>query len=290
MSAGPGAGILLIEDDPEIALMLRDLLEGRGYRVSHAGTGAEGEAMLDRVRPDLIILDLMLPDADGLVLCANLKSRADVPIIICSATTRKRDAILGFKLGADDFIAKPFEPSELEARVEAVLRRVAQSHATAGEVAAGGIAVRRGLGTTAGVAGGAGVHPLHPLESGAEAFGAGSGSVGGSRGAPEHIRLGALEIDNTRRSVTLGDRPVAVTPTEYRLLRALASQPEQVLSREELAERVWGYQDVGISRAMDVHMRRLRAKLSEGPVPAPPIVSVRGFGFKITTEMHAQDE
>jgi two-component system response regulator MtrA len=83
---------------------------------------------------------------------------------------------------------------------------------------------------------------------------------------------------------------VAVTPTEYRMLRALASRPEEVLSREELAQQVWGYQDVGISRAMDVHMRRLRAKLSEGPVPAPPIVAVRGFGFKITTEPLARDE
>src|SRR5439155_11193377 len=114
MSGQQGATILLIEDDPEIALMLRDILEGHGYRVEHAENGAEGEEMVQRLRPDLVILDLMLPDADGLVLCANLKARADVPIIICSATVRKRDAILGFKLGADDFIPKPFEPAELE--------------------------------------------------------------------------------------------------------------------------------------------------------------------------------
>jgi DNA-binding response OmpR family regulator len=279
MSARQGATILLIEDDPEIALMLRDVLESRGYRVEHAEGGAKGEVLLERVHPDLVLLDLMLPDADGLVLCANLKARADVPIIICSATTSKRDSILGFKLGADDFIAKPFEPAELEARVEALLRRTAQTRTMAAPPGSRSAdALPRP--PRAAIAGG----DQGPAAASAD------GGVGGQPSAPDHIRLGPLEIDNSRRSVTLGDRPIAVTPTEYRLLRALASRPEQVLSREELAERVWGYQDVGISRAMDVHMRRLRAKLGEGPVPAPPIVAVRGFGFKITTEMHAKDE
>jgi two-component system response regulator MtrA len=250
----PNATILLIEDDPEIALTLRDVLEARSYHVEHADTGAVGEEMVESIHPDLVILDLMLPDADGLVLCANIKAKMDVPIIICSATVRKRDSVLGFKLGADDFVPKPFEPAELEARVEAVLRRAAQSHAAAdGAPAAGDPADLRGLA---------------PIPA----------------GGAERIRIGQLEIDNSRRSVTLGGSPVSVTPTESRLLRALASRPEQVLSREELAEQVWGYQDSGISRAMDVHMRRLRAKLAEGPVPSPPIVSVRGFGFKITQE------
>jgi DNA-binding response OmpR family regulator len=268
MSGQRGATILLVEDDPEIALTLRDILEARGYQTIRADSGAAAEELVGQVRPDLIILDLLLPDADGLVLTANLKARMDVPIIVCSATVRKRDSVLSFKLGADDFIAKPFEPAELEARVEAVLRRVAMSRAAAGEnhqpVGPGGLAAPMSLPEPGGVA---------------------------SRAAgPDHIRLGHLEIDNSRRSVTLGSRSIPVTPTEYRLLRALASRPEQVLSREELAEQVWGYQDSGISRAMDVHMRRLRAKLAEGPVPAPPIVSVRGFGFKITTEMQAKDQ
>src|SRR5438270_13267407 len=119
MTGQRGATILLVEDDPEIAQTLRDVLDSRGYQTAQAENGAAAEEMLEEVRPDLVIMDLMLPDADGLVLTATLKAKMDVPIIICSGTARKRDAVLGFKLGADDFIPKPFEPAELEARVEA---------------------------------------------------------------------------------------------------------------------------------------------------------------------------
>src|SRR5438128_1159056 len=123
--AGRRATIMLVEDDRAVALMLTDALESSGYRVWLAETGADAKHMLGQTRPDLIILDLMLPDMDGLVLCSGLKSIADVPIVICSASSEKRDAILGLKLGADDFIHKPFDIYELEARVEAVLRRSA---------------------------------------------------------------------------------------------------------------------------------------------------------------------
>jgi DNA-binding response OmpR family regulator len=119
--------IMLVEDDGGVAQALTDALESSGYRVWLAETGADAKALLEQTHPDLIILDLMLPDVDGLVLCSGLKAIADVPIVICSATPQKRDAILGLKLGADDFIAKPFDIYELEARVEAVLRRTTQS-------------------------------------------------------------------------------------------------------------------------------------------------------------------
>ncbi|HEX8967481.1 MAG TPA: response regulator transcription factor, partial [Chloroflexota bacterium] len=127
---GPSATtIMLVEDDHGVAQAMTDALESSGYRVWLAETGADARALVEQAHPDLIILDLMLPDVDGLVLCSGLKSLADVPIVICSATPQKRDAILGLKLGADDFIAKPFDIYELEARVEAVLRRTAQARA-----------------------------------------------------------------------------------------------------------------------------------------------------------------
>src|SRR5579862_4536792 len=113
---------MLVEDDHAVAQTLTDALESSGYRIWLAETGADARTLLEQTRPDLIILDLMLPDVDGLVLCSGLKQIADVPIVICSATPQKRDAILGLKLGADDFIAKPFDIYELEARLEAVLR------------------------------------------------------------------------------------------------------------------------------------------------------------------------
>jgi DNA-binding response OmpR family regulator len=120
-----GATILLVEDDAMIAGMLRDRLGARGHTVWHAASGAEAEAIEKEVTPDLIIVDVMLPDANGLVLCSDMRGRSEVPIIICTASKRPEDAVLGLKLGADDFIRKPFSTDELEARIEAALRRPA---------------------------------------------------------------------------------------------------------------------------------------------------------------------
>jgi two-component system response regulator MtrA len=229
---------MLVEDDHAVAQTLTDALESSGYRIWLAETGADAKTLLEQTRPDLIILDLMLPDMDGLVLCSGLKAIADVPIVICSATPQKRDAILGLKLGADDFIAKPFDIYELEARVEAVLRRTTQTRVNS------------------------------------EA----------APSPPDHIRVGELIIDRSRRRVTLGGEPIQLTPTEYRLVSALASRPDEILSRDDLATLVWGYQDASSGRTIDVHIRRLRVKLSQGPVPAPAIVAVRGFGYKMAVE------
>jgi DNA-binding response OmpR family regulator len=123
------ATVMLVEDDEAIAQTMADALDSSGYRVCHAATGSEARALVGRSKPDLIVLDLMLPDVDGLVLCSGLKQMVPTPIVICSATTQKRDAILGLKLGADDFIAKPFDIYELEARLQAVLRRSKRAHA-----------------------------------------------------------------------------------------------------------------------------------------------------------------
>jgi DNA-binding response OmpR family regulator len=235
----PRATIVLVEDDPTVASMLRDRFGAKGYCVWHAVTAAEAEGILDEVKPDLVIVDLMLPDAHGLVLCADLRERSAAPIIICSGTKRKDDQILGFKLGADDFVGKPFSTDELEARVEAALRRAAPS----------------------------------TLQPQAEP------------GAPtrEH-RVSALAIVPARCQVTLGDEELRLTPTEYKLLCTLASRPDEVISRRELAERVWGFHDPGVDRSLDVHIRRLRCKLNAGPVPPPPLVTLRGFGYRLARE------
>jgi len=237
-SRAPGATtIMLVEDDRGVAQALTEALETSGYRVWLAETGADAKTLVEQTHPDLIILDLILPDVDGLVLCSGLKAIADVPIVICSATPQKRDAILGLKLGADDFIAKPFDIYELEARVEAVLRRTTQTR----------------------------VAEPNPAP-------------------PDHIRVGELIIDRSRRRVTLGGEAIQLTPTEYRLVSALASRPDEILSRDDLATLVWGYQDASSGRTIDVHIRRLRVKLSSGIVPAPAIVAVRGFGYKMAVE------
>lgn len=118
-----GGLVLVVEDDPPTAETLVELLEAKGYTAHHVASAAAALAAARRVGPDLIVTDLILPDGDGLVLCSELKEVADAPILICSATQRKRDAVLGLKFCADDFLAKPFDPLEFQARVEALLRR-----------------------------------------------------------------------------------------------------------------------------------------------------------------------
>jgi DNA-binding response OmpR family regulator len=251
--------VLLVEDDPAVAMTLKDVLEADGYGVVHAPNGALAKTLLDEVHPDLVILDLMLPDSDGLVLCSDLKSRSEVPIIICSATNRKRDAVLGFKLGADDFIAKPFHVDELLSRVQAALRRAANAPR----------------------------HAAHEIPSVAASGGALTEQrETGASPTDRSYSVGGLVVDHARRNVRLGDVSVDLTPTEYRLVAALASRQEEVLSRQDLAQIVWGYQDASIGRSIDVHLHRLRGKLRDAnPSVAPPqIVSVRGFGYKITQE------
>jgi DNA-binding response OmpR family regulator len=235
----PRASILVVEDDPVVVRTLVDALEEADYRVWHALNGNDARGQLERARPDLILLDLMLPDIDGLVLCGVLKGIADVPIVICSATARRSDPVLALKLGADDFIRKPFQIDDLQARVEAVLRR------------------------------------------------AGPGSAAGS-GSPApratELRVGELIVEPARRRATLGTTLLTLTPTEFRLLTVLAGQAEEVLSRDLLAQDVWGYADASNGRTIDVHIRRLRIKLSVAGVRGPAILSVRGTGYRLTAD------
>jgi two-component system, OmpR family, response regulator MtrA len=188
------AMILLVEDDPETARSLTDVLESSGYRVTIARTGSEARSTIEQMRPDLIMLDLMLPDTDGLVLTAAFKTLTNAPIIICSARHGQVDRVLGLKLGADDLV-----------------------------------------------------------------------------------------ISQSRGTVLLAGHPVHLTPTEYRLLVALASRPNEVLSREALGQLVWGYEDIGTGHLIDVHIGRLRLKLRRASSSGPVIVTVRGKGYKIGT-------
>ncbi len=224
--------ILLVEDDPDTARSLTKALESTGYRVTAVDTGNEARSIIEHMHPDLILLDLMLPDTDGLVLTTALKQLTNAPIIICSARQQQVDRVLGLKLGADDFVAKPFDLDELEARIEAVLRRASRVR----EVPAA---------------------------------------------SADQIHVDELLIAQSRGTVTLAGQIVHLTPTEYRLLVALASRPDEVLSREALGQLVWGYQDVGTGHLIDVHIGRLRLKLRRASRSAPVIVTVRGKGYTI---------
>lgn len=237
VTQGRSPNILLIEDDLALASMLTDTLRARSFNVWHVGTAADAELVLDEVRPDLILLDLMLPDRNGLIMCAQLKVRAGAPVIICSATKRQEDAALGFQLGADDFLRKPFSVDELQARIELTLRR--------------GPAVGR----------------EQPREDN------------------QVEKVGALTIDKTRCVASVGGETLHLTPTEFRLLSTLASRASEVVSRQELAERVWDCVDDGVLRSLDVHMRRLRAKLVAATRSGPYLVTRRGFGCQLVDQM-----
>ncbi len=236
------ASILVVEDDPAVARVLMDALELADYRVWHAVNGVDARGQMQRARfsPDLILLDLMLPDIDGLVLCSLLKSLSDVPIIICSGTARRSDPILALKLGADDFVKKPFDMDDLLARVEAVLRRAPPRE-----------------------------HGMAPPPR------------------PPELRVGGLVVEPARRQAFLAGESLALTPTEFRLLTVLAAQADEILSREYLAQEVWGYADVSNGRTIDVHIRRLRIKLSSGGAAGPAIISVRGMGYRIAADSTA---
>jgi DNA-binding response OmpR family regulator len=221
-----------------LAEMLRDRLTSKGHTVWHAASGTEADAIGDEIQPDLVIVDLGLPDVSGLVLCANLRERWPIPIIICTASQRPEDAVLGFKLGADDFVRKPFSTDELEARIQAALRRPS-------------------LRTV----------PQPTDES-------------------EQI-IGPLSIDRARCRITVGGEPIHLTPTEFRLLCALADPPNHVHLSKDLAQQIWGGHDPGIGRSLQVHIRRMRARLNAGPVRPPALVAARGFGYRLVWEQEA---
>jgi DNA-binding response OmpR family regulator len=225
------ATIMLVEDDLATERTMSRALAACGYRVVVAGTGAEARALLQEVQPDLIILDLMLPDTDGLVLTTSFRALTDSAILICSARQEQVDRVLGLKLGAADFVAKPFDLDELEARIEAILRRVVRARDTSSR--------------------------------------------------PDELVVGEMVIAPSRATVRVGNRQLRLTPTEYRLLVALATRPESLLTREQLGQIVWGYQDLGSGHLIDVHIGRLRVKLRRACPDGPTIVTVRGRGYQL---------
>lgn len=242
------ATILVIEDDPATVLMMQDVLGLAEYRVLSALSAAAAKAILSQIQPDLIILDLILPDADGLVLCASLHARFGVPILVCSATTRQHERVLALKLGASGFIAKPFDIDELLARVDAILRR---ERAQARQEQSGAAETVRGALPT----------PLEP------------------------ITFGPLELYPSARQAKLAGEILDLTPIEHRLLTALMSQPTHSLSRQDLVRLTWGNRAVRQGRAVNVHVHRLRAKLQAAAerlgVASPTIAAVRGTGYRL---------
>jgi two-component system, OmpR family, alkaline phosphatase synthesis response regulator PhoP len=233
MSAAPaetaGPRILLVEDEPSLVVTLTDRLEAEGYRVETSGDGDEALARAAAGAFDLVILDVMLPGRNGFDVCRDLRQRGlQVPILMLTARAQVVDRVVGLKLGADDYLTKPFEMLELLARVEALLRRART--------------------------------PIAP-SVGAYAF-------------------GDVQVDFRRAEVSRGGRPLALSALEYKLLRYFVENRGQVLSREELLDRVWGYDAAAQTRTVDVHVASLRQKVEPNPSRPQHIVTVHRLGYK----------
>jgi DNA-binding response OmpR family regulator len=223
--------LLFIEDDDHIRLALRLVLEDEGYRVREAADGRSGLAAFHAEEPDLVLLDLRLPDISGFDVCRALRAMSIVPIIMVTAQTDTQDMVTGLEAGADDYVTKPVVPKELAARIRAHLRRA-------------------------------------QLVSAADST------------APSEI-FGDIDVRRDQGLVFKGGKEVSLTKTEFNLLCEFADHPNIVLSRDQLLERVWGYDYLGDSRLVDAHVRRLRVKIEDQPDEPRLIVTVRGIGYRL---------
>lgn len=219
--------ILVVDDEPQIVKVLRGYLEQAGFRVVTANDGALALTQYKHEKPDLVLLDLNLPNLDGLDVARRLRGLSNVPIIMVTARVEETDRLIGLELGADDYIVKPFSPREVVARVRAVLRRSETQPVT-----------------------------------------------------PAIIRAADIVIDLTRHSITRGDEPIDLTPTEFGLLVALAREPGRAFSRLQLIETFEGDAFDGYERTVDAHVKNLRAKLERDPKKPEYILTIFGVGYK----------
>lgn len=241
---GDSQCVLIADDDPDIREVVSFALEEAGFEVFEAADGRETLEVVAREGPDLVILDIMMPEIDGTDVCRKLRADSDVPIVFLSSRDDEVDRVVGLEIGGDDYVTKPFSPRELVARVKAILRRRS-------DLVAGGD------------------------ESGEERV-EGDGEGGGE---PEVLEHGPLRLDLDRYKAFWRDREVPLTKTEFGVLETMLSYPGKVYSRDELMEGAYGGGRVVSDRTIDSHVRGIREKFEEHG--ADPIETVRGLGYRI---------
>lgn len=220
--------ILIVDDDNNIAELISLYLQKEGYDTQEVYSGKKALEAYEAYEPDLVLLDVMLPEMDGYDVCKAIRKNNRTPIIMLTAKCDVFDKVLGLELGADDYIAKPFDPKELIARVKAVLRRSVKEE--------------------------------HVVET------------------KNQIVLEDLVVDKDNYSVTYRGEVIELPPKELEVLYFLASHPKQVFTREQLLDKIWGYDFVGDTRTVDVHIKRLRDKFEGDHVWG--IKTVWGVGYK----------
>jgi DNA-binding response OmpR family regulator len=227
--------ILIVEDEVSLQETLAYNLKKEGYRVDTAADGPSALTLARSSKPDLILLDIMLPVLDGFEVCRILRQETNVPILMLTAKDEEIDRVIGLEMGADDYLTKPFSMRELLARVKALLRRVRLDRSE---------------------------YERKP------------------ESVTEVLVFDNLELDLTRRELRLDGHPLPLKPKEFELMIFLARHRGQVLTRDLLLERVWGWDFSGGSRTVDVHIRWLREKIEVEPANPSRIITVRGTGYR----------
>ena len=234
--------ILIVDDEQPIREILVYNLRKEGYNTIEASDGLTAVDLALEKKPDLILLDIMLPKLDGLSVCKRIKNSLNVPILMLTAKDGEIDKILGLELGADDYITKPFSVRELVARVKANLRKV---EAVSNNM---NVEVKRE-----------------------------------DKKKESKIKVGDLELDLDKFEVKVRGEIMDLTLREFEVLKFLASQPEQVVTRETLLEKVWGYEYYGDIRTVDVTVRRIREKIEKDTSAPKILITKRGVGYYIAT-------
>ena len=229
--------ILVVDDEISLQETLAYNLKKEGYEIETAGDGTTAIDLARAKKPDLIILDIMLPGLDGFEVCRILRQETNTPVLMLTARDDEIDRVVGLEVGADDYLAKPFSMRELIARVKALLRRVRLIR--------------------------------EEVDSKAQ-----------ETEQPKQLIFGNLVIDITRREVRIDEKVVPFKPKEYELLTFMGQHKGQVLTRGIILERVWGWDFVGDSRTVDVHVRWLREKIEVSPEKPQRIITVRGAGYR----------
>jgi two-component system response regulator RegX3 len=229
--ATPSSTVLVVEDEDSFVEALTVGLKREGFRVQVARDGAEALDVFDSVKPDLVLLDVMLPKVSGVDVCRELRRRSSVPIIMVTAKGSEIDTVVGLEVGADDYVTKPYRLRELVARMRAVLRRRAADA------------------------------PARALDG-------------------EALEVGDVALDPERHEVVIRGAVVSLPLKEFELLEILLANAGRVLPRETLIDRVWGTDYVGDTKTLDVHVKRLRAKVEPDPSAPTRIVTIRGLGYK----------
>lgn len=223
--------VLVVDDEERLVQLVTSYLEQEGFQTISAADGREALFVARQEKPDLIVLDLMMPEMNGYEFMRVHRRERDTPIILLTARVEETDRVLGLELGADDYVTKPFSPRELTARIRAVLRRAGKEPPVA-----------------------------------------------------EVLRAADITLDRERHKVTVGEKAVDLTPSEFDLLAALMSRPGRVFDRLELLDRVQGTAYEGYQRTIDVHVKNLRAKIEPDPKEPRYIETVYGVGYRFAVE------